>query len=60
MASWQSPGLGPARPLTVTLAPRAQLGSRPGLGRREPGPGLGREGVEAVEKATASRWLVSC
>lgn len=32
MASWQSPGLGPARPLTVTLAPRAQLGARPGLG----------------------------
>lgn len=45
MASWQSLGLGPARPLTVTLAPRAQLGARPGLGgRREPGPGLGLEG----------------
>lgn len=44
MASWQSPGLRPARPLTVTLAPRAQLGARPGLGgRREPGPGLGLE-----------------
>lgn len=37
MASWQSPGLGPARPLTVTLAPRAQLGSRPGPRRRELG-----------------------
>lgn len=35
MASWQSPGLGPARPLTVTLAPRAQLGARPGLGGGE-------------------------
>lgn len=31
-ASWQSPGLGPARRLTVTLAPRAQLGARPGFG----------------------------
>lgn len=53
MASWQSLGLGPARPLTVTLAPRAQLGSRPGLGgkRRELGPGLGLEGVEAAEQA---------
>lgn len=56
MASWQSPGLGPARPLTVTLAPRAQLGTRPGLGgRREPGPGLGREGLEAAEWAVDSR-----
>lgn len=56
MASWQSPGLGPARPLTVTLAPRAQLGTRPGLaGRREPGPGLGREGLEAAEWAMDSR-----
>lgn len=35
MASWQSPGLGPARLLTVTLAPRAQLGARPGLGGGE-------------------------
>lgn len=58
MASWQSPGLGPARPLTVTLAPRAQLGTRPGLvgrGRRELGPGLGREGLEAAEWAMDSR-----
>lgn len=58
MASWRSPGLGPARPLTVTLAPRAQLGTRPGLrGRREQGPGLGREGLEAAEWAMDG-WLV--
>lgn len=37
VASWQSPGLGPARPLTVTLAPRAQLGSRPEPWRRDLG-----------------------
>lgn len=37
MASWQSPGSGPARPLTVTLAPRAQLGSRPEPWRRDLG-----------------------
>ena len=56
MASWQSPGLGPARPLTVTLAPRAQLGAGPGLGGgREPGPGLGQEGVEAAEGGRGRR-----
>lgn len=32
LASWQQPSLGPARPLTVTLAPRAQLGARPDPG----------------------------
>lgn len=40
MASWQSLGLRPARPLTVTLAPRAQLGSRPGLGGKGGSRGL--------------------
>jgi hypothetical protein len=51
MASWQSSGSGPARPLTVTLAPRAQLGSRPELERREPSLAWGRRGVGAAEQA---------
>lgn len=62
MASWQSPGLRPARPLTVTQAPRAHLGARPGLGgRREPEPGPGLKGVEAAEQAMDGRvgWPVS-
>lgn len=45
MASWRSPGLGPARPLTVTLAPRAQLGTRPGLGEEGAGAWPGAGGV---------------
>lgn len=56
IASWQSPGLGPARPLTVTLAPRAQLGSRPEPRRRELGLAWGRSGWEAAEQAMAG-WL---
>lgn len=54
MASWRSPGLGPARPLTVTLAPRAQLGTRPGLrGRREGAgawPGAGGAGSSRMAR----------
>lgn len=56
IASWQSPGSGPARPLTVTLAPRAQLGSRPEPRRRELGLAWGRRGWEAAEQAMAG-WL---
>lgn len=52
VASWQSPCCRPARPLTVTLAPRAQLGSQPELG----GGGSGAwPGVEAADRAIDCR-----
>lgn len=57
VASWQSPGLGPARPLTVTLAPRAQLGSRPEPWRRDLGLAWGwREGKQQSRPWLAG-WL---
>lgn len=60
MASWQSPGLKPARPLTVTLAPRAQLGSRPGLRRGELGLAWGRREWKQQSRLWLAGWLVSC